>query len=171
MAGGLQRSLQVVHESIRALKNPDDTVLLAETDNDLREDIAETNAETLADNTDAIMSQILQIMFGTEAGHRWSDVPPLTLIDIANAGIPVKNEVPGGARDCANLAFTTAFEFVPGTLEVYLDGRKMTPGLDYNEDIGFQSFTFLLNPNDKNRLKVAPKDSEDILVNYCRRIT
>jgi len=167
----LIKNLQVIRESIRAPKDLDDTVLLPETDNDLREDIAETNAITLADTLDAIVSEIRQIMFGTEANHRWSDVPPVSLIEIANAGIPVKNETPGGARDCANLTFTTAFEFVPGTLEPYLDGRKLTPGLDYNENIGFQSFTLLLNPNDKNRLKKAPKDSEDIIVNYCRRIT
>lgn len=86
------------------------------------------------------------------------------------AGIPIKNEVAGGSLDCSNLLFTILFEAIPGTIEVWLDGNKLENGVDYLESTDHKGFTILLEPNDQNRLKSAPKDSERITVSYCRRV-
>lgn len=88
------------------------------------------------------------------------------------AGLPVKNEVPTGARDNVNVDYGTAFEFIPGTLEVFVDGRKLTPGagLDVVENLTFNGFTILINAGDGNRLNSPIQQTEDLLVNYSRRV-
>jgi len=85
-------------------------------------------------------------------------------------GIPIKHEIPGGAVNCSNLNFTTQYEFIPGTIQVWLDGNKLEFGVDYIETTDNMGFTILLDPNDRNRLHSAPKDSERITISYCRRI-
>lgn len=89
---------------------------------------------------------------------------------LSQVGIPVKNEVPGGALDCSNLTFTLANEAIPDTMEPTLDGRKLTPGLDFTEAGDGLSFTLLLDPDSSNRLNSAPNDREDLLVSYCKRV-
>jgi uncharacterized protein YaiE (UPF0345 family) len=85
-------------------------------------------------------------------------------------GIPVIGEIPGGSRNCVNLAFTTSFEFIPGSLQVFLGGLRLEPGLDYTESVNNQGFTILINASDRNRLNKAPLGSESFLVNYSRRV-
>jgi len=85
-------------------------------------------------------------------------------------GLPVVNEIPGGIKNCLNLEFTTAYEFISGTLEVYLGNLKLAPGVDYTEAGNKQGFTVIIDANDRTRLNKAPMDSEDILVNYGRRV-
>ena len=78
-------------------------------------------------------------------------------------------ETPAGATNCLNLAYTTAFKFVAGTLEVFLDGRRLTNLLDFTEGADFMSFTVLLDPTDKNRLNTAPGQNEDLRVDYTKQ--
>jgi len=75
------------------------------------------------------------------------------------------NELPGGAIDCVNLVFTTANEFIAGTLEVYLDGVRIDPDC-YVENVDLMGFTLVLDPTDGNKLKVAPRDTESLRVDY-----
>ena len=86
-------------------------------------------------------------------------VPPGTTSDRVT-------EIPGGPINCVNIDFTTSQEFVPGTLEVYLGGRRLTPGLDFIEGGDNQSFQLLIDPSDHRRLNSAPDGSEDLLVSY-----
>lgn len=88
------------------------------------------------------------------------------------AGLPVKNEVPAGATNNLNLAYGTAFEFIPGTLEVFVDGRKLTGGIgkDYVENVNFDGFDILINADDGNRLNSPIQQTEELVVNYHRRV-
>lgn len=88
------------------------------------------------------------------------------------AGLPVKNEVPVGLTNNVNLAYDTAFEFIPGSLEVFVDGRKLTPGVgkDYVENATFDGFDILINASASNRLNSPVMQSEELLVNYLRRV-
>lgn len=89
---------------------------------------------------------------------------------LSQVGIPIRNEVPGGAVDCENLDFTLAFEAVSGSMQPSLDGRLLTPGLDFVESLDRMGFTILLNPADSNRLNSPPHRNEDLLVSYSRRV-
>jgi len=84
-------------------------------------------------------------------------------------GIPIKNEFPIGKKNCSNLLYETTFEFIPGTLEVFLDGNKLTQGLDYAENVDHKGFSILLS-SATNRLSSAPKFDEDLVVSYCRKV-
>jgi len=79
----LSKALQVIEESIRRPRAMDDSVLLAETDNAIRQVIAELNPLTLAGTLDAIVSQIRHILYGVGPGQ-WSDVPAITLALLAS---------------------------------------------------------------------------------------
>lgn len=95
-------------------------------------------------------------------------------------GIPVVNEIPIGSKDCVNLTFLTAYEFIPNTLEVNLSGIKLngnqsdthrdydviTSGVNTN-----RGFTLRLEPNDPNRLNCPPFKDEPLTVSYAKRIT
>lgn len=85
-------------------------------------------------------------------------------------GLPVKNEYATGLLNCINLVYTTKYEYINGTLEVWLDGRKLDWGLDYTENGTKDGFTILLNASDPNRLNIAPRNDETLTVAYCRRI-
>lgn len=89
---------------------------------------------------------------------------------LALAGLPVKNESATGLRNGINLTFTVDAEFIPGTLEVFLSGNKLTPILDYTEHSDHQGFDLLTTQNPPWRLKSAPLLSEDLLVNYSQRV-
>jgi hypothetical protein len=91
-------------------------------------------------------------------------------------GIPVINEVPVGLRNGQNLVYTTAAEFIVGTLEVFLSGLKLNGNpadadRDYDVAVTNDGFTILLAPNKSYRLNKAPKQNEGLLVNYRKRIT
>jgi len=85
-------------------------------------------------------------------------------------GIPIKNEVAEGQKNCFNLVYTTTYEFIPDTLEVFLDGNKLTQGLDFIEALDHMGFTIILDPASPNRLASPPRDDEDLVVSYCRRV-
>jgi hypothetical protein len=89
---------------------------------------------------------------------------------LAIAGLPVKMETPSGFRNCDNLHYDIAYEAIPGTIQVKLDGRDLTPVLDYTEDMDYKGFTILLDPSDSNRLNSPPNEREDLIVDYCRRV-
>lgn len=89
---------------------------------------------------------------------------------LSKAGLPVVNEVPGGVIDCDNLTFTLAHEAIAGTMEPSIDGRKLTPGLDFTEAPNGLSFTMLIDPSLSSRLNSPPHESEDLLVSYKRRV-
>lgn len=86
-------------------------------------------------------------------------------------GLPIRNEVPSGAKNNVNTQYGTAHEFIPGSLEVYLSGDKLLWGVDFVEDPTFDGFEILLDPNDPVRLNAPPQQFEDLTINYAKRIT
>lgn len=93
----------------------------------------------------------------------------------SRVGIPVQNEIPTGDQNNINLTYTTSNEFLPDSLEVYLSGLKLVPGLDFdiittgpNTNKGF---VIKLDPNDSIRLNCPPQQGEPLTVNYEKRIT
>lgn len=89
---------------------------------------------------------------------------------LSQVGIPIINEIPGGAINCSNLVFTIANEAIAGTISPTLDGRVLTPGLDFIEAVDKLGFTILIDPNNSNRLNSPPTSSEDLLVSYSKRV-
>ena len=85
-------------------------------------------------------------------------------------GLPIVNEVPIGARNSVNVSYQTQYEFVSGSLEVFLGDLKMAPIFDYGVSGNQQGFGFILNADDGSRLNKPPTELEDLLVNYRRRI-
>lgn len=80
-----------------------------------------------------------------------------TLTDVENMGTTslVRNETPGGLIDNSNTAYTTASTFATGSLKVYLNGQRLTPGgADFTE--GIQGFT----------MAYAPLTGDILLVDY-----
>lgn len=98
----------------------------------------------------------------------------------SKVGIPILNELPAGAKNHVNLTFQTAFEFVPGTLEVFLSGLKLNgdqadPDRDYNVTTAgpnaYKEFVLILAPNKHHALNTPPMQNEGLYVNYAKRIT
>lgn len=164
------RVLQIPEQSISKPKTINDEVLLSELDDNIRELIGEVDPTTLKDTLDAFASQIRQIVWGTLSSKRWTDLPPITIADLASYGNAIINEEPSGLRNCSNVDYTTALEFLPGTLEVWLGSAKLTPAKDYTENINFQGFHLITTSGIRGRLKLPPSDTEDLLVNYRQRI-
>jgi hypothetical protein len=162
-------ALQIIRESIAKPKNLDDTVLDNMTDNNLREQLAELDANTLADTLNAIVSEIRQILYGVAPGGRWTDAPPLGLIEILTNGLQQKNISPAGANNCVNIDYTVPEEFVPGTLEIWLDGIKIDPDC-YTENLDHLGFQLLIDPAGKNSLQEPLDPSESLRVNYCKKV-
>lgn len=91
----------------------------------------------------------------------------------SKVGIPIQ-ETPTGAVDNSNLVYRTSFEFIPGSLEVFLDGDK----LDFDEfnvtttgTNKYKEFTIVLHGNGSNKIRKAPIFGEEITVKYNKRIT
>jgi len=85
----------------------------------------------------------------------------------------VVNECAIGTPDGVTTVFQTASTFLPGTLEVYLDGSKLNgdksdTDRDYDELSDNQSFQFRLDAENPNRMSVPPCQSEKILVSYVK---
>lgn len=82
----------------------------------------------------------------------------------------VRQETPSGATDCVNLSYTTAFAFKAGSLEVYVDGRRLAKALDFTEDAGLQGFTIQIPALDPlyNRLNKPLGQREEIRVDYSK---
>jgi len=49
---------------------------------------------------------------------------------LSKTGLPIKNEIPSGNLDNQNLLYTTEFEFIPDSLEVYLSGIMLNGNQD-----------------------------------------
>lgn len=95
-------------------------------------------------------------------------------------GIPIKGEQPIGSKDSVNLTYTTANEFIPATLEVFLSGLKLNgdqsdPDRDYDIiSVGpntNKGFTLRLDINKPHMLNAPPFQNEGLYVNYGKRIT
>lgn len=90
------------------------------------------------------------------------------------------NEIPAGDLDNQNLLYTTEFEFIPDSLEVYLSGIRLNgdqndPERDFdiittgaNENKGFQ---LRIEPNKYWRLNGPPLQNESLIVNYNKLVT
>lgn len=94
----------------------------------------------------------------------------------SKVGIPIVGEYPGGAKNNNNLLFTTQFEFIPGTLEVFLSGLKLNGNpadvdRDYEEFVTNNGFEIKINPAKAHTLNRPPKQNEAFTVNYKKRIT
>lgn len=94
----------------------------------------------------------------------------------SQSGVPIENEKPIGAKNGVNLSFATDFEFIPGTLEVFLSGDKMNgdvddPDRDFDEGPDNQSFTIRIDPQKAHMLNCPPLQDEALEVSYKRRIT
>lgn len=92
------------------------------------------------------------------------------------SGIPVIGEQPIGAKDSLNLIYRTNFEFIQGTLEVFLSGISLVsnqtdPNRDFNVHPDNKGFTILIDPSVSFRLNKPPKQRESLFVNYRKRIT
>lgn len=67
--------------------------------------------------------------------------------DVVDSNNIVENEVPGGTVNGTNAAFTTASDYVAGSLKVYKNGVRMkSGGADFTED-GGNDFTMTSAPN------------------------
>lgn len=94
----------------------------------------------------------------------------------SQVGIRIHHELPVGLKNAVNLSYDTAFEFIPGTLEVYLsgiclNGNQTDADRDYDEKPNAQGFVLLLDANKPHRLNKAPRQFEPLHVNYKKRIT
>ena len=77
----------------------------------------------------------------------------------------VKNEVPTGDVNGSNLVFATANKFLPNTLEVFQDGKRLELTKDFTVNATFDGFTLIIDPSNRKRSNSAPCD-EDLSVNY-----
>jgi len=120
-------------------------------------------------------------------------VLPATIIDIeggnvqrfienwlSKTGLPIKCETPSGIQNSINLFFTTEFEFIPDSIEVFLSGNKLNgdqndPNRDFDVvTVGvnkYKGFQFRLNTNRPQSLNTPPFQDECLLINYNKRVT
>jgi len=80
----------------------------------------------------------------------------------------VVDEQPTGLMNRINLHYTTAFPFVSGTLETWVDGRRLTV-LDYTEGLDNNSFDFIINTDEPQRLQQPLGDTEELRVSYIKQ--
>jgi hypothetical protein len=99
---------------------------------------------------------------------------------LSKTGLPVKDETPGGAQNNGNLYYTTQFEFIPDSLEVYLscnrlNGDQSDPDRDYDVITtgpdAYKAFQLRLNPNRPEALNRPPLQYENFKVDYNKRVT
>jgi hypothetical protein len=91
-------------------------------------------------------------------------------------GIPVTNEIPSGLKNRVNLTYRTSFEFVSGTLEVFLsgltlNGNQLDPERDFSVHPDNKGFTIVINAGKASALNCPPRQDEPLFVNYRKRIT
>lgn len=97
----------------------------------------------------------LRLLF--ESGDRilqtslWDLIDSFLLID---ENLAVKGEIPTGVVNGVNAAFTTAHEFVPELLEVYLNGLLQQVVIDY-QTVGNQQINFTTSPLTGELIKVS----------------
>lgn len=66
----------------------------------------------------------------------------------------VKDEKPTGLVDALNALYTTKYPFRLGTVEVFLNGVKLIPVVDFNEGPSSQQITFTDPPNVGGEIRV-----------------
>ena len=86
------------------------------------------------------------------------------LVTLPNKPKRLYHQVPSGAINCDNLTFSLPEAFDPDSLVVKLDGNILDP-TEYSIAADNMSFTLILS-TDANFLKVAPRDTEKITVDY-----
>ena len=69
----------------------------------------------------------------------------------------INGEVPSGALDGSNATFTTQYNFIPESVEVYVNGQRQKLGADYTT-AGTQTIN----------LTFSPASSEVLTVDYQR---
>lgn len=69
----------------------------------------------------------------------------------------VYGETPAGVLNGVNATFTSAYEFVPESVEVFLNGLKLKVVEEYNT-----------TGNNTITLSISPGASERILINYLK---
>lgn len=69
----------------------------------------------------------------------------------------ITDEVPVGAVDTVNTLFTTAFPYRKGSVEIYLNGVKLLPTVDFNEGPQSQQITFVNAPDTGGVLRINYK--------------
>lgn len=79
-----------------------------------------------------------------------------------------QQEIPSGLTDCVNLSYFTANTFIANSLQVFLDGRRLTPLLDFQENANRDGFDIIVDPLDPNRLNKPLRHNEDLRVDYIR---
>ena len=100
----------------------------------------------------------------------------------SKVGIPIVGEEPLEPKNNSNLIFTTEYEFIPETLEVYLSGFLLdgdpsnTDPLRHYDIVtsgpnAYKEINFLIQPNVEGGLKKPPLQFESLSFNYAKRIT
>ena len=79
------------------------------------------------------------------------------------------NEIPIGVKNCLNNSFETQYNFIMGTLEIYIDGNKIDSD-NFIENIDLKGFTFLIDETDSKKLNRPIMNTETLSVNYLRSI-
>ena len=74
------------------------------------------------------------------------DVRAVVVVGRAHAHPAGGDRFPGESADGARVQFSTPGSFRAGTLAAWLNGVRQTPGVDYDEDAGRESYTFTTAP-------------------------
>jgi hypothetical protein len=99
----------------------------------------------------ADQTQICEVLVSPMGERGPQGVPGQT----GGIGSLIVNEVPQGVINGLNATFTTAFPFIPGTLEVFINGIKQSIVSDY-QTIGTNIILLVF----------SPLIGESIIVNY-----
>ena len=81
----------------------------------------------------------------------------------------VLNEIPSGILNGVNTFFSTTNKYESSTLEIYLDGRKLSEN-DFSEGGDLQSFSLIIDASDFSRLSKPPCNDEELRVRYIKAI-
>lgn len=73
-----------------------------------------------------------------------------------------------GNVDGLNVNFNTPDIFLSGTLEVYVDGRKLTQLLDYTEYPSNDGFLVVITPDNPLRITKPFKNTEEVRCKYIK---
>jgi len=79
---------------------------------------------------------------------------------------PITNEEAGGIKNCVNDTFTTAYQYIAGTLTVIYDSITLLRDYDFEELPDLQSFRIIIDPTNPKMLHKLPKLGEKLWVGY-----
>lgn len=119
--------------------------------------VGKTNQNIIFATTLTELNGAIRINNLAGSGNRAVHVNAAGDIAATEPVLKVISETPAGAVNGINATFTTAFSFVPGTEEVYIEGVKLKKLVDYNTTGATQL-----------DLYVAPLTGETIQVNYFK---